>query len=970
MKPRRGRLAGALFLLCTLSTLLVAFGKNKVNLNSHDWQTIDGAHCRVYYHKPLRGMAERALRYAELLVLRYQRLLKHDLSQSVPIIIFPSHPDFEENNLSPGMIGEQTGGFTELLRCRIVLPAGGSWRQFTRVLAHEMVHAFQFDILFGRRGGAFGRLFIQTPPLWFLEGMAEYVSLGWDGTSEAVIRDAVLGNTLPSMGNLDKLAIHPKQYMMVYRQGQAFLRFLAEKFGEKVIPELMHAFRLTTKADQALRLATGYDLKELDEAFFHTLRARWWPRYTKHNPGSPSPEVRLTNHAEDGSSFNSLPAYSPDGKHYAFLSNPDFFPGIFLRETKDNKNVKRIAVSWRKGDYTGLLFQGNRITWAPDSKSLAFLTRVPEGYALSVHAVPSGRRLFFRRLPEGSVADPVFTPDGKGIVYIGSAGEGSRLRLHTLADGRDRILHTDLCELAGPRFTAEGQLLLLRQPDNRQQPAGLLLFDPLSRTVSAATNRYPALGALPGETTGFDLSGKLLVLRQETAEGGDLWLVRQGATNTSRLTRLPGYAGTPSLAPDGKNCLVSEYSGHGSNITRIPLPPDKSGAHGTNDAPAPGWGVNRLPGLDREADSFRGLVAPGLPVAYKPALKLDLITGILGFNSAAGARIIGMLAMSDMMGDRQLSLTLDLSLATGGSESGKSVLNAILNYYLLKGRIDLSVGLFRYASTMFVYDFQALINSAFTPVPDEDQGGAYLHLSYPLSRFNRFELFWSSLYFKKYFIDLDDHRSALKHVLSAAYTFDNTAWGYFGPLDGVRFRLLLEKGFNLPGEDWAYHKAEGDFRAYLRFFRRYALAFRFAGGIVRGRDSRYNPYELGGFYTVRGYPFFSIRGDTMLLANLELRFPLIDLLALGFPLPLRIANVHGVIFCDAGVAWYKDEAPVFWREDATGTKLVDLRMSYGVGFRFLLGPFRIRWDFAAPFDDYKPRPLKRWLGLFSLGVDF
>jgi outer membrane protein assembly factor BamA len=77
-----------------------------------------------------------------------------------------------------------------------------------------------------------------------------------------------------------------------------------------------------------------------------------------------------------------------------------------------------------------------------------------------------------------------------------------------------------------------------------------------------------------------------------------------------------------------------------------------------------------------------------------------------------------------------------------------------------------------------------------------------------------------------------------------------------------------------------------------------------------------------------------------------------------------------VIFCDAGVAWYKDRDPVFWREDATGTKLGDLRMSYGVGFRFLLGPFRIRWDFAAPFDDYKPRPLKRWLGLFSLGVDF
>ncbi len=172
---------------------------------------------------------------------------------------------------------------------------------------------------------------------------------------------------------------------------------------------------------------------------------------------------------------------------------------------------------------------------------------------------------------------------------------------------------------------------------------------------------------------------------------------------------------------------------------------------------------------------------------------------------------------------------LDLSLATGGSESGKSVLNAILNYYLLKGRVDLSVGLFRYSSTMFVYDFQALINSAFTPVPDEDQGGAYVHLSYPLSRFNRFELFWSSLYFKKYFIDLDDHKSALKHVLSAAYTFDNTAWATSGRWTGSA-SAAFGKGLQPAGRGLGVPQGEGDFRAYLRFFRRYALAFRFAGG--------------------------------------------------------------------------------------------------------------------------------------------
>ena len=52
-------------------------------------------------------------------------------------------------------------------------------RSFEHVLTHEMVHAFQYDIFArGKAGNGLQTLAQYLPPLWFAEGMAEYLSLG------------------------------------------------------------------------------------------------------------------------------------------------------------------------------------------------------------------------------------------------------------------------------------------------------------------------------------------------------------------------------------------------------------------------------------------------------------------------------------------------------------------------------------------------------------------------------------------------------------------------------------------------------------------------------------------------------------------------------------------------------------------------------------------------------------------------
>src|SRR6266536_3207365 len=76
-------------------------------------------------------------------------------------------------------IGEGTGGVTEALRRRIVLPTGGTLGDLNHVIGHELTHAFQYDITGSGNPNSRGRLPAATDlPLWFIEGMAEYLSLG------------------------------------------------------------------------------------------------------------------------------------------------------------------------------------------------------------------------------------------------------------------------------------------------------------------------------------------------------------------------------------------------------------------------------------------------------------------------------------------------------------------------------------------------------------------------------------------------------------------------------------------------------------------------------------------------------------------------------------------------------------------------------------------------------------------------
>jgi hypothetical protein len=994
------------------------FGRNKVQYKDLDFQVLKTEHFDIYFYPSARESVDIAARMSERWLARLEKILGHELRGRQPLVLYASHPDFEQTNTIQGEIGEGTGGVTESIRRRIVLPMGGPLADTDHVIGHELVHAFQFDIT-TRPDSAPGETGAHRLPLWFIEGMAEYLSIGpVDPHTAMWMRDAARQETLPEIKDLD----NPKYFP--YRWGQAFWSYVAGRWGDEVVGVMLSTAGNSGDYEVAIQRILGLSAKELSDQWHVAIRDTYRPILNAARPPSEVGRVLLKGGGGLGGDLNVGPAISPDGKLIAFLSERSGFSiDLFVAEVDSGRVLRKLTSTATDPHFSSLQFIYSAGAWDQASRNIAIATVTGGKAALAVFNAQNGdKEREFPLTQVDEIFNPTWAPDGSAIAFTGMSRGLTDLWVLDLASGQARQLTNDPYADLQPAWSPDGRRIAFTTDRFSSRLDTLAIGNYRLALIDPAGGQPQAVGAF---TRGKNINP------QWAPDSQSLFFIsdRDGVSNLYRvtldgtLTQLTDLAtGISGIAASSPALTVASRAGTAAfsvydngnyhvNVLDTAATPVTLRELGNNDVPVGAV----LPPVDRKPSEVVQTLADasfGLPPVqeyevtdYSAGLSLEAIgqptiaVGADRFGAAIGG---GMgFFFSDMLGNQNLAAAIQLS-SLGGNFSFKNTAAQLAymnqtnrwNWGLVGGQVPYLSGGVR-AGVDFIDGIPAYIEETIL-FRQTDRSAAGV-LAYPFNRAQRieFQAGLSQISFDQIIqteaFDLrsgalilrDTQEESVADTLSlgtssAALVYDTSIFGATSPVGGQRYRLEVAPTFG--GLNFASVLA--DYRRYFMPVSFYTIAGRvlhYGRYGTGGEDERLFPLYLGYPSLVRGYDvntldasecianqfsscpaFDRLLGSRLLVANLEFRFPLLRPFGASpgmyGPLPVEFA-----LFADGGVAWNRGAKPEFFGGDAEAVS------SVGMAFRVNLMGFAVgEFDFTRPLQ----RSDKGWIFQFHLSPGF
>jgi len=883
------------------------FGRNKVQYTDFEWQVMTTDHFNIYFYSEETEIAQVAARVAEDTYPVLAARFNHEVRRKIPLIIYSSPAYFTQTNVIPGLLPESVAGFTEYLKGRVVVPFHGSYFDFEHVIIHELVHVFQFSKLdeVMRRQGI---MRLTGPPLWFIEGQAEYWSEDWDTEADMIVKDMVLrGDVLP----ISEFWRVRGTYFM-YKLGQSVCRFIAEEYGPDKLILIFENWHKGRSFDDVVRWTLGKKTKKLSDEWHYWLKRRYYPEIE--SLGLPKMESDQLTH--DLYAVKGVPIDWDDGngerEWVVFMAYRRGYTGIYMKPRRPDKDGLRTLVKGERSSRFESLHLLKSGIDATNSGLIVFSSKSHEQDIIYVYSL-SERRIVGEYRSEDLVAarSPRFSPDARKIVFSGIRKGGyTDLYLLDLGSGRFEALTGDIYHDFDPVFSPDGRRVIFAS-------------DRCQNGEHGATNLFEIDLTLPGNVRQLTWGNFNDQIPDATDRGVFFSSDRGGAYNlflldsAGRVTRQSTYvtgAFDSRLSPDGRHLVYTGYQDFRFRIFQMELPqvtPPMANAASLGHSH---W---RPKQIDERFSQTS--------VKYETDYSFDIAQSAIAYDPIYGSTGGLQASFSDLLGNHAFYLLLTNTAQT--KDEFLESFNFGITYVNRARRINWGVGIFH------LYD-------EFYNIKDQyyfrRQAGGLGFFSYPLSKFSRVDLTTFIRYDKKdRRYGLTDREGMLASTF-VSWVYDNAIWDISGPIEGRRYNLSAGISHSLShGQAWN-RIAFADVRHYFRLGTYSAFASRLfafgSGGLEPQR------IYFGGSWDFRGFDRRDFYNRKVLFASNELRFPLIDDLVIGFPFgDIGFRGIRGALFFDVGSAW-DDEFDQFYG-------------SYGFGFRVNLGyVVLLRFDFARRTD--------------------
>ncbi len=953
------------------------FGQNHIMYDTFHWKIYHSTHFAIYFYDRDEVSLQKVASYAESAYDDISRALNFQIPKPVNIIYYSTHSEFEQTNTLGSFIPEGIGAFALPTRNRMVLPVDLPDEKLQKLIAHELTHVFQFEIFFG---GNFLRAYTSGAPQWLTEGMASYFGNDEDDKDLMVLRDAVLNDQVP------EIAERQIYGFFAYRFGHAVFDFMKWEWGTDGVRDFVFEYRgqLGPNIDKVLQRTFNVTAEEFDIRFRRYLRQRFLKILTeKGEPIDFGDRFRL---GHDDSLEVSVRAF-PSGDLGAAISSLGEDANVVVFSTRERKLFKNLTKGF-KTEYEYIVAQwlttgpigGVDLAVAPDGNTIAVFVRRERGRELLLLNALDGKIQAMIPMPGlDQQLNPAFSPDGRTVIFRAIQGGRSDIFTYNLDTKATVDLTNDDAYDFAPVFSPDGQWVYYSSVQGTKAKIFRI------RPGVAASREQVTYGDWNDEDASLSPDGKRLYFASDR-DGGiyNIYSISLENGETSQFTNVVGGCFSPVvvIGRDGAERLA--FSAYYKRKFTLYVTDAKKA-------------YKKLPELN-PAPSLAGptTLAPFQPaievavdpqkVEAKPSHKLILEDVQIQAGVASDQTFLSntVFVFGDNLGDRKAILSLQ---SVSGAIQGAAA------YIDLSQRLQKGVD-FYYQNYYYLYT-----NPSTGQI---QQGQSAFHFlggdffgAYPFNRFYRLEGnvgFVSRAYngVNGYPVWVNPPGGGNGGVIGidANNTFpivgtklvgDTAEYEFFGPVSGRRLSLGLSYapqtgGTKLPGSSGPTLSFDitADFRHYFNLTKRSLIAARIYG--FRATGNLPDVLAFGGLDTLRLLPVYGIYGNYAGFMNLELRFPLIDLLATPF---LGFREIRGKLFMDVGGAALKNQPWQFWSDytlcgyglavpGCHGSQGGFADYGFGLSLNFLGLPLHFdwakEWNFKTAPGNYK--------FIFYIGQDF
>ncbi|WP_210354300.1 basic secretory protein-like protein [Sphingobacterium tabacisoli] len=968
-----------MLLLFGMSVQAQYFGQNKMRYKKLNFKVYDTPHFNLYYYSKNDSLIRWLAKESEVWYELHQQVFQDTFSRKNPIIVYNNHPEFQQTTAISGEIGVGTGGVTEGFKQRVVMPVMQINQQTRHVLGHELVHAFQYRVLMERTDST--RLeSIGNIPLWMVEGMAEYFSIGKkDAFTSMWMRDAYVNNDIPSLKQMTEQSYN----YFPYRYGQAFWSYIGATYGDTVI---MPLFVETAKYgyDYAMRRVFGYDAQTVSTLWKNSME-NMYRKLDKDTTSRPI-GVQLLNRSNAGN-MNISPTISPNGKYVAYMSEKDMFSiDLYLADASTGTMIRKLGSKLTSKDIDEFSFLESAGSFSPDSKKFAFSVFSSGKSKLMTVDVETGKVLSVQAMGEiVEFANITWSPDGETLAFSGLSNGHSDLYTYNLSTKKVTQLTNDVYSDFQPSYSRDGKYIVFSTDRLTLQGNSKEVDIPMSLAVlTVATGEIKNINVFPGANNlnpHFSSNGQEIYFLSNGDGYRNMYRYLIASGTVERLTDyFTGISGiteySPAMSISNNDEIVYSYFRKGKyNVYKAkstefePVVVDGTTSDFTAAMlpPLVSRGVNVVNTNLRNFNVFGRIGDEQINnIAYTPKFKLDYLANSgagISVGSRYGAGLAGGVfgIFSDILGYNQIQATLNVNgqiqdiggqvtyinqrgrFNWGGSVSHIPYLMGFRQYRME----DFGNGKERSANDYYIRQFESQLDG---------------FVAYPFNRYNRFEV-GAALARYGYRVDkwrrslenrygdrqkisneeasaelgFGDLRPLITEQLSAAFVGDKSVFGMAAPLQGHKYRVGAGQVFG----DLEYTNYYFDLRKYVRtapvtfaaraygYFRSGKDEDRLRGNyigypfFVRGFDDL-NPDKVG------GVSFNDLMGSRTLVGNFEVRLPFTgpEKLAM-FKSGLLFSDLN--FFFDAGLAWSRgntivssvDKKPIVQQIDSDGKPVED-----------------------------------------------